>query len=246
MEHEMDDQLPEYIAKIVESEIAKQIYHQGLSGSVTEVGKLGTDIVKAIRLFTFPIQVLAKMQDKVERVLLAASKKVPEERKQEAPPQLVGPIIDKIRYLPEDDELMQMFEELLARSIDKDRIQEAHPSFIHIISQLSRDEAYILYELKQKDFEVVDVMDLNRSKNLFENRRIEKSNIPTDKLYYPENIELYYSHLDSLSLVEWPVYKQDPISVNGTQYGIRRNSKMCLTQFGKLFTKACLPEKGFV
>lgn len=241
----MSDQIPEYISKIIESEVAKQVYQNGLSGSITELGKIGTDVVKTVRLFTFPIQALSKLQDKVERVLEAAYNKVPENNRQPAPPQLVGPVIEKLKYLPEGDELVKMYEELLARSIDSDRINEAHPSFIHIISQLSRDEAYLLFELKNKVFEVVDVMDFLSKENRFINRRIEKSNIPEDKLYFKNNIDLYYSHLESLSLVTWPVYKQDPIVLNGIQTGLRRFSKIELTVFGKMFIKACIPEKGF-
>jgi hypothetical protein len=241
----MSDPLPEYVSKIIESEIAKQFYQQGLSGTVTEAGKLGTDVLKTLRLFTLPIQVLSTAQDKIEKILENARNKVPENRQQSAPSQLAGPILEKIKYLPNDDELTKMYEELLARSIDKDRINEAHPSFIHIISQLSRDEAYLLFELKSKSFEVVDTLDYIQSQNKFVNRKIEKNTIPEDKLFYKDNVELYYSHLESLSLVNWPVYKQDPIIIAGTQTGLRRFSKIELTDFGKLFIKACIPENGF-
>jgi hypothetical protein len=241
----MSDQLPEYVAKIIESEVAKQIYQQGLSGTISEIGKLGTDAVKAIRLFTFPIQALAALQDKVAHILENAQRKVPEARQQLAPPQLVGPILEKIKYLPEDDDLVRMYEELLARSIDKDRINEAHPSFIHIISQLSRDEAFLLFALKSNVFEVVDNLDYVRAENRFINRRIEKSSIPEELLFHKGNVDLYYSHLESLSLVVWPVYKQVPIMVGGVQTGVRRYSKIELTEFGKLFIRSCIPENGF-
>jgi hypothetical protein len=241
----MSDQIPEYVAKIIESEVAKQVYQQGLSGTVTEVGKLGTDVMKTLRLFTLPIQVLSTFQDRVEKVLNNAKNKVPEIRQQIAPSQIVGPILEKIKYLPEEDELIKMYEELLARSIDKDRINEAHPPFVHIISQLSRDEAYLLFELKTSSFEVTDTLDFIQSENRFINRKVEKTTIPNEKLYYKENIKLYYAHLESLSLVSWPVYKQDPIIIQGKQTGIRRFSKIELTEFGKLFIKACIPEKGF-
>ncbi len=241
----MSDQIPEYVAKIIESEVAKQVYQQGLSGTITEVGKLGTDIMKTLRLFTLPIQILSTFQDRVEKIFINARNKVPEIRQQVAPSQIVGPILENIKYLPEEDELTKMYEELLARSIDKDRINEAHPSFVHIISQLARDEAYLLFELKDKSFDVTDTLDYIQEENIFINRKIEKNTIPIEKMYYKENIELYYSHLESLSLVNWPVYKQDPIIIQGKQTGLRRFSKIELTDFGKLFIKACIPEEGF-
>jgi hypothetical protein len=141
--------------------------------------------------------------------------------------------------------LYELFEELLARSIDSDRIEEAHPSFIHIISQLSRDEAIILVELKKNDFDIIDTLDLDRENDRFVNLKIEKTTVPKDKLFFPDQVNMYYSHLESLSLVSWPVFKQDPILNGDRQVGIRRHSKMNLTEFGKFFVNACVPEGGF-
>jgi len=241
----MSDQLPETIAKIVESEIAKQVYKQGLSGAVSQAGKLAEDVVKAARLFTFPIQILATLQDRIDATTKRAIDMVPAERQIESPPQIAGPVFEKMRFLPADDLLNQMFEELLARSIDRDRVNEAHPAFVHIISQLSRDEAIILFLLKDRAFEITDLMDFDQPNNRFYNRRVEKSTIPTEKLFFSGNVDLYYSHLESLSLVEWPVYRQDPIMIQARQTGIRRHSRMNLTAFGKLFVTACVPKDGF-
>ena len=207
----MSDEVPEYITRIIESEVAKQIYKQGLAGAVTQAGKLAEDAVKTARLFTFPIQVLATLQDRIDASTQRAIEMVPAERRVESPPQIAGPLFEKMRFLPAGDLLNQMFEELLARSIDRDRIGEAHPAFVHIISQLSRDEAMILFLLRNRPFEITDTMQFDQPNNRFYGRKLEKSTIPTDKLFYPGNVDLYYAHLDSLSLVEWPVYKQDPI-----------------------------------
>jgi len=57
---------------------------------------------------------------------------------------------------------------------------------------------------------------------------------------------MYYDHLDSLNLITWPMHKQDPIIENGVQTGITRYSTLTTTEFGKLFTKACVPENGFI
>ena len=49
-----------------------------------------------------------------------------------------------------------------------------------------------------------------------------------------------------LSLVTWPVLKQDAIlDENNKQTGLRRRSKMMLTDFGKLFVSVCIPNEGF-
>lgn len=81
----------------------------------------------------------------------------------------------------------------------------------------------------------------------FENLKIEESDIPSSELYLPEKVNLYYSHLESLGLVAWPIYKQDPIKDDkGVQIGVRRFSKMHLTGFGSLFVSVCVPRGGYL
>ena len=84
-------------------------------------------------------------------------------------------------------------------------------------------------------------MSLDKSQNRFYGRKEEKNDVPREELLYPENFSIYYTHLDSLGLVTWPVYKQDPIVKDGIQTGIRRFSKLHLTEFGESFIKTCIP-----
>jgi len=69
----------------------------------------------------------------------------------------------------------------------------------------------------------------------FENRVIEKNDIPDVILFRPEQLNVHYSHLESLSLVIWLVTKQDPMKgSSGTQTGIRGYSTIQLTELGRL------------
>ncbi len=239
-------EIPKNIDKILDSKTIEKIYEEGLSNPTKEVGKLSTDILKTFRLFLAPFQLAATYQDRFERYLTRVREKVPEINQIEAVPEISGPVIQKLRYYNEDNIITELFLNLLARAIDKERLKEAHPSFPFIIEQLSPDEALILFELRDKDFNVTDTMDLDRANNRFYNRKIEKSEIPSDKLTYPDNIDVYYFHLESLSLVTWPVFNQTPINISGIQTGVRRYSKMTLTDFGKLFVKACIPDDIFI
>jgi len=237
------------IGEALDSKVAEKAYDDAASKPAKQIGKLLEDVFKTVRLLSFPLQMTAAIQDQLENKLKNTSErvvnKVPLQRRIDSQLQIVGPIYEHIKYMDDDKILYELFEELLARSIDSDRIEEAHPSFIHIISQLSHDEAIILFELKKNDFEVVDTLDLDHEKNRFVNRKIEKTTIPVDKLLFPNKAEMYYSHLESLSLVSWPVYKEDYIRVGDRQTGLRRYSKMILTEFGKFFVNACVPEGGF-
>lgn len=232
----------EGIASIVNSEVANKAYDQSLSPAAQEIGKLGGDLAKTARLLLAPLQIAALWQDKFTRILEEMRNRIPENRQIEAPPSITATAFENMKYTEESSPLYEMFKEVLMKSCDKDSIHLIHPSFVHIIKQLTRDEAIILSELQNKAFSITDRMSLNQVSNLFENLVIEKSSIPKEKLDLADSFNLYYSHLESLSLVAWPVNKQDPIVVNGVQTGVRRYSTIQLTDFGKLFVDACIPK----
>lgn len=238
--------LLEELGKLIPKETIDKFYDDAVSGPAKEVGKLGVDAVKAARLVLLPLQVAAAFQDRLGAMFERIQQRVPEDRQTKAPPELVGPALEGMRYLDDKSELWRMYEEVITKSVDSETAGAIHPSFSHIISQLSRDEAWILYRLRDQKFTVIDTLDLNADENKFENRKIEKSELPVDELFLPEQIELYYSHLESLSLVTWPIVEQTTIlDANEKQTGLRRRSKMMLTDFGKLFVTACVPENGF-
>ncbi|MBI1648975.1 Abi-alpha family protein [Hyphomicrobium sulfonivorans] len=231
------------IGKIIPKETIDKFYADAVSAPAKELGKLGGDVGKTLRLLLAPIQVLGALQDRLEPMLERIRKRVPDERRIEAPPEVVGPALERMRYLPDESELWTMFEEILTKSVDKSEVVQVHPSFPTIISQLSRDEAWMIYRLRDKSFNVVDILDL--VENRFENRKFESSELPIDELQLPSQLDLYYAHLESLSLVIWPVNKQELIMAGEKQTGIRRFSTMMLTDFGRLFASACIPPDGF-
>lgn len=237
---------PDEIVKLLPANVIEKAYDDLASQPAKEGSKIAVDLVKTARLLLAPFQLTAAFQDRFEQAVERIRTKVPEDRRRQAPAEIAGPAIQHMQYLDEDNPLWQMFEELLTRSVDSETVSKVHPSFAHLISQLSRDEAMILYRLRTDEFEVTDTLDLNHEENRFENRIVEDSSIPNDDFWQPDQIELYYSHLSSLSLVEWPVHKEEPIrDSEGVQTGIRRHSTMCLTEFGNLFVSACIPEGGF-
>ena len=47
--------------------------------------------------------------------------------------------------MEDDNPLTELYLNLLARAIDKERCDEAHPAFVTIIEQMSPDEAMVMY-----------------------------------------------------------------------------------------------------
>jgi hypothetical protein len=140
----------EKFSNILGADTAKKVYEDGLSDSTKEVGKTLTDIIKSARLFTFPFQLLATYQNRLSAYLQKVQDSVPQESQIQSAPEICGPVIENLRFVREGSYLEGLYLNLLMRSIDKDRVDEAHPAFVKIIEQLSRDEAYILSKIKKE------------------------------------------------------------------------------------------------
>lgn len=241
----------EKLANILSADTIKKIYEDGLSESVQETGKVTTDFIKAFRLFTSPIQYLGAQQDRLTKYLNRIREGVPEENQIEAPASLSGPILDRLKYLEENNYLVDLYISLLQRAIDKERINEAHPAFFHIIEQLSPDEALLLLKIAETPIDYEYTMDLNEDENgisRFENVKVLKDTSPKEKMTFVEHFDMYISHLESLDLLKWsvmseePVWEYDVINNDKKQNGTYRKTKIYLTKFGELFVQACIPK----
>jgi Abortive infection alpha len=170
-------------------------------------------------------------------------RQVPEEQRVSPAPQILGPVIEGIRYEPEGTPIDEMFSELLSRSMDRDRAHEAHPAYPIIIKQISADEARILYRLDGHNFDYVDMLDFDNKQHLFIGKpKIELDALPRDGLVYPENVPFYFEHLHQLGLAGiFQQGNQDAIFGNepGVQIGVRRRFLYRLTDFGQRFAQAC-------
>jgi hypothetical protein len=247
----MDDMIG--IGEALKSKVAEKAYDDFLSKPAKQAGEFAEDLVKAIRLLSFPVQYAAAVQDKYKRMLASAFDAVPQERRIDLQPQTIssilqiaGPIYERIKYMDENSILYELFEELLARSIDNKRNPEAQPSFIYIISQLSRDEAVILLELRNNDFDHCISFDIESETNRVVNQKIDYCNFPVYKLSFAENFEIYWDHLETLGLIGQSMIEDDLIKdEHNQQTGNKQSFKIHLTDFGRFFVHACVPEKGF-
>ncbi|CNI25293.1 Abi-alpha family protein [Yersinia intermedia] len=231
----------EIVSKVIDSKVVENAYNDSLSPGLKELSKVGVDLAKTARLLLAPLQIAATFQDRLERFLFEMNERVPESRRIEVAPEISGPAIESMRFLDESNTLWGLFKEVLFKSADEKYVDLVHPSFVQIIKQLTRDEAYLLIKLEVDSFYIIDIMDYNSQLNKFLNKKTISSTIPSNELLSPDSMNIYYPHLESLSLITWPVTKQEPLYSNGIQIGVRRYSQIHLTDFGRLFVSACLP-----
>ncbi len=222
--------------------LAIEAYKDVLSPSAREIGSILRNTIKVARFVFAPLDFLATQQDRWQRFLTKVATKVDEENMVEAPAQIVGPIIEGMLYLDDESLISEMFAQLLADSIDKTKQNVVHPAFPKIIQQLSHDEAVILYYLKRQSYIVKQQWDLKSGR--IENMKTIKEGFPLSSLGYPENIWMYMDHLNSLTVGgTWKTQNDEPVYLNGQQVGGITISERKLSDFGKLFAKACVHDE---
>ena len=123
--------------------IAEKTYEDGLSVPIQEAGGILSDILRIVGAPTKFLRL--KIEDFIEEAI----NKVPEEKRIEPVLQLAAGTIEGAKYQEPGAPLYQMFNNLLACSMDKDKVQNAHPAFVRVIEHLSPDEAMFISKLNK-------------------------------------------------------------------------------------------------
>ena len=71
-------------------------------------------------------------------------KGIPDENLQVPPTMISGPLLEVLRYTYDEDELRDMYENLLASAMDSRSIGKVHPSFVDAIKQMSPIDAKVI------------------------------------------------------------------------------------------------------
>ncbi|MDV7495694.1 DUF4393 domain-containing protein [Acinetobacter seifertii] len=127
-------------------------------------------------------------------------KDVPPEQITVAPPEVAMPVLEKLGYVT-NDELKKLYIELLAKASIKDLNNQAHPSFVNIINNLSPDEARLLDVLIPEDSIPFIRIRLNLKVGGID---LESPVliIPNLTLNFLENLGAYISNLVGVGLLE--------------------------------------------
>lgn len=190
---------------------------------------------------------------------------IPEEKIIEVPPEIGVPVLQRLTYTT-NDELANLFLELLKTASSTDTIQLAQPRFIQIIEALSVDEARIIHYLRKQEYFPYFYL---RAKNWVVLKHEEynfTSNITGIEkridLMFPDNMQAYLDNFIGLSLI----HNESPLQLSKRQiytellslYNVgamindhkkikpeavisRKMSYYLITDFGLSFIKCCCP-----
>ena len=136
------------IAKEVVKEISKDVYDDIISPVAKPTGAILGLVPRAIKAALSPLEkwILQKEYNisEIQRLLEEKLKNVSPELIGTPEPYIAVPAIQYISYCMDNDELRNMYANLLASSMQKDIKDDVHPAYLEIIKQLCPDEAKIL------------------------------------------------------------------------------------------------------
>jgi hypothetical protein len=133
---------------------AVPVYNDAIQPAAKEVGKALGTVTKTVNIALAPIKALIWGYDKIETfVNNKVSEKlseIPEERIITPPPEVVGPALESLRFTGHQEELRNLFANLIANSMDSVTLKNAHPGFVEVIKNLSSEDAKILKLFTQR------------------------------------------------------------------------------------------------
>lgn len=193
-------------------------YKDILHPSMQVVGKsLGATLEFFLTPFAGLQLVNDRMKANIQRRLQQYAEKlqqVPKMQQCEVHPELGVPILQRLSYTTNDD-IANMFVELLTHASNMDTVGLAHPSFIPIIDRLSPDEARLLKYIHESNNIVLYVnfraKPIKEKVNQEGALKLDMSYVELKKwltiverdvhLDFPENLPLYWANLISCGLV---------------------------------------------
>lgn len=128
---------------------------------------------------------------------------VPNDQICEVVPEIGVPVIEKFLYVT-NEELSEMYAELLAKASQTQHANVAHPSFVNILSNMSPDEAVLLKSIRHVPFGIPYIEVRLQRKDKYEWLTLNEMmpGVPhLDQLNTPSNIYAYISNLEGLGLL---------------------------------------------
>ncbi len=194
--------------------LIKEIYNDLAKPGVTQVGKAIGDTLGLFHTM-LPVGYLNKSAALIYKNNLEKLRNKLEEEKteniQSVPPETGKPLLERLLYTSNDD-LVELFANLLARASRKDESHLAHPSFVNIISSLSPDEARIINYMS--DNSLIRCISLRWEKNDEDHGGVStvtyqythrgltalESKI---EILFPENFYMYFTNMMSLGIIQF-------------------------------------------
>ncbi|MCL2556007.1 MAG: DUF4393 domain-containing protein [Firmicutes bacterium] len=133
-------------------ELAGKVYDDGLKPAVKNAGGFFGALTGFFNhVVAAPLHKLnARFEIKTKAFINDLEKEyenIPVENRQEAPINILVPILDSLKARLDEEELKNMFTKLLKNSMDNRVSDKCHPAYVNVINQLSSNDARLLKDM---------------------------------------------------------------------------------------------------
>lgn len=126
------------------SKLAPEVYKDLAKPAIMEIGNVAGRSTKAL---LSPIRAMLWGWELIEKVVEEGVKKrlekIPEEQRKTPAPEIAVPLLQALTYTAQNETLREMYLNLLANSMDKEKDKDVHPSFVEIIKQMNSLDAKV-------------------------------------------------------------------------------------------------------
>lgn len=205
----------EVVNKVIENAdgVALQAYKDGLQRSVKPLGDILSLFPRTLRIAFIGWEKWLTNREESLRLTAEAIeekvKQIPEEKIIEPESYIAIPAIQQLSYCQNNDDLRELYANLLVSSMNIDKKWMVHPAFVDIIKQLTPDEARIINSVggfKNNFLPLIDVKGVVRG-DKGEGHQLLITNFTTvgfDVIENKESICSYVDNLVRLNLFEIP------------------------------------------
>lgn len=249
-------------------EIAPKLYDDTFSPAAKELGKTIAIVPGTINALLSGVRQWIAHKEynvaKTDKILAEKLKDVDPDRIIEPEPYVAVPALQAISYSMDNDELRELYANLLAKSMNIDTKNDVHPAFVEVIKQLSPYDAELLkklfsdgvwqipkislrLEVSQSDSNGIDVIKSLLDANLMNFNDFKAVNLSLDNLerlkiievrdYYLNGSNLYeniYAHLSDELVNNLTTLRSD------LTYLRKIKGSIILTEFGNKFVSIVL------
>ena len=258
------------IAKAIGEIVDKvPVYQDAIQPAAKEIGKGLQVVAKAVNAALIPVEGLIwgveQIRDFVRERVAKKLESVPPEDIQQPKPHIAVPAIDALRYTGTEENLSDLYANLLATSMDKATAYRAHPGFVDMIKNMCPDEAKIMRFLSgQPYYPIVNIKSVSSADQSFQVIHRHLSLIGIDaKCEHPTLAANYLDNLGRLGLVQVEttvrMQKDEPYTrieehpevkkiieslkkIDGKTVDVGK-MRLAVTDLGKQFIRACVVDK---
>lgn len=133
--------------------------------------------------------------------LLNEVEAIPEKNLQEPQLSLIGPALESTKFYIHDEELRDLFVNLISKSMDDRYNKEVNHAFVEIIKQMSPIDAYLIKKINTR------VIPIARYKASYNKGNLTLSDYTLlDDIFNSQEIQVSINNLRRLGIVETPVF----------------------------------------